>query len=296
MTNVRPPLSTASRSRPSTSREERESSAPVGSSANTTSGRATSARAIATRCCWPPESSAGRWRARSAEPDLAQRLGHGAAREAAAGEPRRQLDVLLGGQRAEQVEGLEHEPDVVAAQAGEGTLAHAGQLLPGELDRAAGRAVEPGGDQQQRGLAGPGRAHDGGEGAGGEGERDAVEGAHGAVAAAVHADEVVHADGRGERAGGALLEGEGERGGGHGPHGPIGGGPCLWGASESEGGVVPTSVAGLGSVREEPLARAGDVARRRRRGGRSRRPPDGRRRGRHAPARRRARGPGARRA
>ncbi len=35
------------------------SRAPVGSSANSTAGRVTIARAIATRCCWPPDSSAG---------------------------------------------------------------------------------------------------------------------------------------------------------------------------------------------------------------------------------------------
>ena len=37
------------------------SSAPVGSSAKRTAGRVTSARAIATRCCCPPDSSDGRW-------------------------------------------------------------------------------------------------------------------------------------------------------------------------------------------------------------------------------------------
>ena len=47
------------RRKPSTSAPERESRLPVGSSAKITSGRATSARAQATRCCWPPES----WRA-----------------------------------------------------------------------------------------------------------------------------------------------------------------------------------------------------------------------------------------
>ena len=38
----------------------RESSAPVGSSAKMMSGRGTSARATATRCCWPPDSWLGR--------------------------------------------------------------------------------------------------------------------------------------------------------------------------------------------------------------------------------------------
>ena len=50
-----------------------ESRLPVGSSAKTTVGRETSARAIATRCCWPPESSAGRWDSRSARPTLSIR-------------------------------------------------------------------------------------------------------------------------------------------------------------------------------------------------------------------------------
>ena len=42
---------------------------PVGSSAKITVGRETSARAIATRCCWPPESSAGRCLRRSLSAD-----------------------------------------------------------------------------------------------------------------------------------------------------------------------------------------------------------------------------------
>ena len=37
----------------------RRSSAPSGSSSSSTSGRFTSARAMATRCCWPPESWSG---------------------------------------------------------------------------------------------------------------------------------------------------------------------------------------------------------------------------------------------
>ena len=37
----------------------RESRAPVGSSASRIGGRLTSARAIATRCCWPPDNSLG---------------------------------------------------------------------------------------------------------------------------------------------------------------------------------------------------------------------------------------------
>ena len=43
-----------------TSSDVLESSAPVGSSASITLGLVTMARAIATLCCWPPESSLGR--------------------------------------------------------------------------------------------------------------------------------------------------------------------------------------------------------------------------------------------
>ena len=42
-----------------TSRPVAESRLPVGSSHSSSSGRALSARAMATRCCWPPESSPG---------------------------------------------------------------------------------------------------------------------------------------------------------------------------------------------------------------------------------------------
>ena len=43
---------------------------PVGSSANTICGRPTSARATATRCCWPPDSSCGLWVSRSRRPTV----------------------------------------------------------------------------------------------------------------------------------------------------------------------------------------------------------------------------------
>lgn len=42
-----------------------ESSAPVGSSASRIGGLNSIARAIATRCCSPPDSESGRWSARS---------------------------------------------------------------------------------------------------------------------------------------------------------------------------------------------------------------------------------------
>ena len=68
ITIVWPNSSRAARSNSSTSCPLRESRLPVGSSAKTICGRVASARATATRCCWPPESSAGRCPSRSASP------------------------------------------------------------------------------------------------------------------------------------------------------------------------------------------------------------------------------------
>ena len=44
------------------------SRSPVGSSATSTCGSVTTARAMATRCSWPPESWRGKWPERSARP------------------------------------------------------------------------------------------------------------------------------------------------------------------------------------------------------------------------------------
>ena len=49
----------------STTMPVRTSSAPVGSSQSSTSGRLAMARAMATRCCSPPESWAGKWSSRA---------------------------------------------------------------------------------------------------------------------------------------------------------------------------------------------------------------------------------------
>src|SRR5664280_517650 len=63
-----------------------ESRLPVGSSARMSSGRLTSARAIATRCCSPPESSEGLCAARSASP-TSPSVSSAAARAALPGTP-----------------------------------------------------------------------------------------------------------------------------------------------------------------------------------------------------------------
>ena len=70
MTTVWPSSLTAVRRNPSSSAPERESERPVGSSAKTICGRLASARAAATRCCWPPDSCDGRCDSRSVSPTV----------------------------------------------------------------------------------------------------------------------------------------------------------------------------------------------------------------------------------
>ncbi len=119
ITTVWPKSSTASRSRPSTSPEAFESRLPDGSSANTTAGREISARATATRCCWPPDSSAGRWERRSRMPTVSTSVSNHSRSGLRPAIDERQQDVLFGVEHGQQVEGLEDEADPVAAQLGE---------------------------------------------------------------------------------------------------------------------------------------------------------------------------------
>ena len=137
MITVWPNSSTAWRSSCRTSALAFESRLPVGSSAKTTAGLETSARATATRCCWPPESSAGRWVRRSSRPTVRDQLVDPLLVGLAAGDRERQHQVLLGGQDRQQVEELEDEAELVAAQLGQLAVVEAGDLDPVELDRAA---------------------------------------------------------------------------------------------------------------------------------------------------------------
>jgi hypothetical protein len=68
ITIVWPYSSTERRMKPSSSALEVESRLPVGSSAKTIAGLEASALAAATRCCWPPDSSAGLCCRRSRSP------------------------------------------------------------------------------------------------------------------------------------------------------------------------------------------------------------------------------------
>ncbi len=89
---------------------------PVGSSAKMTAGLVTSARAMATRCCWPPESSDAVWFSRSDKPTSSSarraRRCRSAPRRAAI--EQRQLEIFERGGALQQVEALEDEADVIA--------------------------------------------------------------------------------------------------------------------------------------------------------------------------------------
>ena len=89
------------------------STLPVGSSATSSSGRLMTARAMATRCCSPPESVAGRALARSREADPGEHFAHRPfdLALAGAGDAQRQCDIVERRQMADQPEILEDDAD-----------------------------------------------------------------------------------------------------------------------------------------------------------------------------------------
>ena len=177
----------------------------MGSSANRTVGCETSARAMATRCCWPPESCDGLWPRRSPRPTRS--ISAATRRPCRACAPAIESgseDVLLRREHRQQVELLEDEADVPAAQLGQVLVGHLGDVLAADLHAAVGRAVEPGEQVHERRLAGARRAHDGRELADGDLEGDAAQRVHRRLALAVLAGDAPGGDrdveGRGGRA------------------------------------------------------------------------------------------------
>ena len=156
------------------------SSAPVGSSARIIAGSLTSARAIATRCCWPPESSLGMCPARVRQPDLRSSAARARRRPVAlARVDQRQLDVALRGGAGQQVERLEDEADLAVADARRaGCRSGRRRRLAVEPVAAAGRGVQAAEDVHHRRLARPRVTHDRDHLALVDVQRHAVEGAH----------------------------------------------------------------------------------------------------------------------
>ena len=114
----------------------------------------TSARAIATRCCWPPESWFGWWWSRSPRPTAfsASRrpLRRSAARDARV--EQRQLDVLERGRARQQVEALEHEADLLVADMRQLRVSSAATSRPSSR-YALGRLIEAAEQVHERRLA-----------------------------------------------------------------------------------------------------------------------------------------------
>jgi hypothetical protein len=98
--------------------------------------------------------------------------------------------VLLGGQDRQQVEELEDEAELVAAQLGQLPVVEAGDVGTVELDGAGGGPVEAGEDVHQRRLAGTGGSHDRREATALEAGADAGQRVDGGVALAEAAMQV----------------------------------------------------------------------------------------------------------
>src|ERR1019366_3463440 len=129
---------------------------PVGSSAKTIWGSFTMARAIATRCCCPPESCDGVRSRRAPRPTRSSARRPLAA--LATRDPRvdeRELDVLDGARPREQVEALKYEADRLVANVGQLSAAETRNLVAVEDVAPAGGPVEAAKDFHEGRLARP---------------------------------------------------------------------------------------------------------------------------------------------
>src|SRR5918994_6015711 len=122
------------------------SRAPRGSSSSSTDGLRTSARASATRCCWPPDSWAGRAPLQALELHQGQGLGDPPPGLALVDvlEAQPEGDVVGHAQEREQRVALEHGVDLALVRRGPD------HVDPVEQDAPVGGLLEPG-DQAQGG-------------------------------------------------------------------------------------------------------------------------------------------------
>ena len=136
---------------------------PVGSSARSSAGAWTTARAMPTSCCWPPESWLGKrsflatiWKRSRMSATMPCALFGG---QVLVGE--RQVDILGDGEIVEQVIALEDHADALTGEIG---ALLAIELVGGRLAEpvlAQPAVVEQGEHVEQRRLPRPGWAHDG---------------------------------------------------------------------------------------------------------------------------------------
>ena len=156
----RHPLAASSRITSSTSATSSGSSALVTSSRSMRLGCIASARTIATRCCWPPESRSGYSSRLSASPNRREQLVRPRVRVRAVDSPSalRGPSVTLSqhGHVREEVERLEDDPD--AAPHAVHVDAARGDLLAVDHDPPGVDGLEQVDAAQERRLAGAGRA------------------------------------------------------------------------------------------------------------------------------------------
>ena len=128
----------------------------MGSSASSSAGALASARAMATRCCSPPESSAGRCSARSRKPEPSSSSVRplGGLRARRAGDHLRHRDVLERREFRQQMVVLVDEAHAVAAERRARVVVERGAVLAADPDLAAVGLLEQAGDVQQRRFAG----------------------------------------------------------------------------------------------------------------------------------------------
>src|SRR4029453_18223976 len=96
------------------------------------------------------------------EPDLGEEGPSAIGGVAPPSQLERDRDVLPGGERRDQVIGLEDVTDVIAPEAREGVLVLGGDVDPRHLDAARGRLIETRDQPEQGGLAAARRPRDGG--------------------------------------------------------------------------------------------------------------------------------------
>ena len=122
----------------------------VGSSASSTCGSLASARAMATRCCSPPETMLGTWSARGASPTDSRRP-MTASRRFPAGPPlrARAISTLCAAVSAGIIELLEDESERVQPERGEHRVADPGDVAALEEDLARAGTIERAQKQQK---------------------------------------------------------------------------------------------------------------------------------------------------
>ena len=136
-----------------TSAPEVESRLPVGSSASRMGGCAAIARAMATRCCWPPDLSAVPHPVAQAYALKAFPRGPAAFLAADAAVDQRKLDIFQRGKAGNEVEALENKADLPVAYGGKLMVRQGGYIAAFENIGAVGRRVQAAEQVHQGGFS-----------------------------------------------------------------------------------------------------------------------------------------------